>query len=61
MLNLSTECNAKLVAYQHHIIKLHQKHDHSLGPVGNGDEIPVLFDMLINTAIHTEGEKSVLA
>jgi hypothetical protein len=60
MLELPTDCITKVVAYQHHIINFHQKHDHHLGQVGN-DEIPVLFDMLINSAIHTEGEKSVLA
>jgi len=48
-------------AYQHHIINWHLKHDYHLGPVGNGDEIPVLFDILMNTAIYTEGGKSVLA
>ena len=52
---------AKLVAYQRHVINLHQKHDCLLGPVGNADKIPVLFDMLINTGIDTKGEKSVLA
>jgi len=61
MLKLPTTCIAKLVAYQHNIIKWHQKHGNHLGPVGNGGEIPVLFDILMNTAIYTEGEKSVLA
>jgi hypothetical protein len=52
---------AKVVAYQRHVINLAQKHDCLLGPIGNADEIPVLFDMLINTGIDTKGEKSVLA
>jgi hypothetical protein len=61
VLKLPTACIEKLVAYQHHIINWHQKYDNHLGPVGNDDEIPVLFDILMNSAIYTKGEKSVLA
>jgi hypothetical protein len=50
-----TACIAKLVAYQHLVINWHKKYGRHLGPVGNGDEIPVLFDILINTAIYAEG------
>jgi hypothetical protein len=40
---LPTDYTEKLIAYQHHIINLCQKHENLLGQMGNADETPVFF------------------
>jgi hypothetical protein len=40
---LPTDYVEKLVAYQPHIVNLHQKHDYLLGQMGNSDETPFFF------------------
>jgi hypothetical protein len=57
---LPTDYVEKLIAYQCHIINLHQKHDYLLGQMGNADETPVFFVMPANTTVDTKGSKSVL-
>jgi hypothetical protein len=58
---LPTDYIEKFIAYQCHIINLHQKHDYLLGQAGDKDEITVFFDMLVNTTVDAKGSKSVLS
>jgi hypothetical protein len=57
---LPTDYAEKLIAYQHHVINLHRKHDYLLGQMDNADETPVFFYMQANTTVDTKGSKSVL-
>lgn len=50
---LPTDYIEKFIAYQCHIINLHQ--------AGDQDEITVFFDMLANTTVDAKGSKSVLS
>ena len=56
---LPSQLKDKEEVFQGYIIQEHKKHDFDLSQIGNVDETPVSFDLLLNYRVDRKGIKTV--
>jgi hypothetical protein len=49
----------KILCFQKYFISLQWQHSYTVSQIGNADQIPLYFEMSLDTMVHKKGDKNV--